>query len=310
MFTLLTASSATADPVQIVPQSRNADKFMGLQTTGMIRPIVNYQANGTGWYSATAPLNFESATLLQAQGNENPFIQTLNNFGGGWSFIFNTDATIADQTFLIHTYEADAPSPPLSNFDAFLKGALSGSLVDALCVTDNDCVGTEFYFAYNATGDDPTRNMHWVQILYDNFAKPHSPIFEVDNLGATTPYYDSKGSANSAGFFDFPFMPRPSTSNFLDATLLLVTGPDTPGPVTIYGAVHWGWGNTPIPEPPTVILLGFGLALLSLLGARAAQGASGGTSGAAGSPLDARQAARSVAQHCGTVILPPRPAKP
>jgi len=129
MFTLLAASSATGDPVQIVPQPKNADKFMGLQTTGLIGPIVNYQANGRGWYSATAPLNFKSATLLQAQGNENPFIQTLNNFGGGWSFIFNTDATIADQTFLIHTYEADAPSPPLSNFDAFLKGALSGSLV-------------------------------------------------------------------------------------------------------------------------------------------------------------------------------------
>src|SRR5215468_8940229 len=91
MFTLLAASSATADPVQIVPQSRNADKFMGLQTTGMIRPIVNYQANRTGWYSATALLNFESATLLQAQGNEtHSYRRSITSAGAGVSFSIRT----------------------------------------------------------------------------------------------------------------------------------------------------------------------------------------------------------------------------
>jgi PEP-CTERM motif len=244
---------AMADPIQIVPQPNNPDIFKGFQTTGVVKPLDNYRVLGPfqNGISFTDPLVFDTASFLKAQGNENAFLKTLNNFGGGWSFTFNTDANIADNTFVIHTYEPQAPSPPASNSDGF-AGADQDPVI-ANCVINNNCVGSEFYFAYNATGDDPTANVHRIQVVYDDLSGTSN--FLVDNGGGSSPYY---GTANSMGFFDLPNINRPNVSHFFDAALLLVTGPppDTPGQVTIYGGVDWGWGNQfPVPEPGSVLLL-------------------------------------------------------
>jgi hypothetical protein len=239
-----------ADEIQIVPQ---AVAFMGINTTGVIRPLVNYMVGATPWQTTTNnPLVFDSAALLQAQGLENPFLQALSNdLGAGWSFGFNTTAVIADNTFQVHTYEPQGPPPPAANNDALTAAGLCPG---------NNCVGSEFFFNYVPEGDDPTANVHWVQILFDNYLLNGDrvpPFFEIDNNEGTVPYYDVPFTANATGFLDIPFVTGPGQQTIFDALTLLVTGPapNTPGRLTIYGGIEWGWSNQPAPEPSSWILL-------------------------------------------------------
>lgn len=258
---LALVSESFADPIQLAPQGNNPDVFKGIQTTGVIRPVVNYRVAGSPWQTTTKSLAFDSAEFLKAQGNENPWLQTLNNFDNGWTFRFNTDITIADNTFQIHTYEPQGPFPPASNGDAFAAAAENNpDPFFAQCGANNNCVGAEFYFEYKPTGADPKGDIRWIQVIFDNFT---GGSFSVDNKSAApAPYYG--GAANANGFLDIPAIVGPGSPHTFDALLLLVTGPATPGEVTIYGGLEWGWSNQPTPAPATLILLASGLAGLAL----------------------------------------------
>lgn len=261
-----TAVPLSASEIQVDPQ---AAAFLGNNTTGLIRPVANYTVAGTPWQTTTNnPLAFDSAAFLQAQGLENPFMQALSNeLGAGWSYTFNTTATIAANTFRVHTYEALAPPPPASNNDALTINGLCGG---------NNCVGAQFFFNYAPAGDDPTANVHWVQILYDNYLLNGNRVpafYEIDNAGNTAPYYDVPFAANANGFLDTPFVTGPGQRTTFDALTLLVTGPaaDKPGQFTIFGGIEWGFSNQPTPEPGTgtIIVLAFTfLALRKILGRR------------------------------------------
>ena len=228
-------------------------KFRGLNSTGIIRPVLPYTWNGKPWKTTTNPLGFISASTLQAQGLENPFMQALsNNLGNGWSYNFNTTAVIANNTFQVHSYEAEGPPPPASNNDA-LK-------LDNDCPTNN-CAGTLFFYNYVATGNDPTMNVHWVQVLYDNYDNQMAvaPFYEIDNKGLNAPYYDGPYAADDTGLYDIPYCCTKTGAGspiIFDALTLLVSGPaaNAPGQFTIYGGLEWGWSNVPTPEPSSLLL--------------------------------------------------------
>jgi PEP-CTERM motif len=260
---IATPCAAVADPIQVVPQPNNPPKFLGYQTSGVVSPVANYMFNGQPWYTSTMPLDFESAATLEAQGLENPFLNALSlafPASTNWTFSYNTDAVLADNTFQLHTYQPQAPPPPASNDEDFRANNFR---FYAGCVTNKSCTGAEFYTSYVPTGEDPTTNVHWIQLLYANYGTPmNQPTYEVDNFGAAFPYYPAH-AANGSGFFDLPADNEPGREVFFDALLLLVTGPATnaPGPVTIYGGVSWGWSNQPVPEPGALALLIIGFSI-------------------------------------------------
>ena len=61
---------------------------MGYDTTGTIQNHINYTFGGNAWTADNNPLVFHDASYLSSLGLENPYFQTLSNFGGGWSFNF------------------------------------------------------------------------------------------------------------------------------------------------------------------------------------------------------------------------------
>jgi hypothetical protein len=258
-LSFVTGVPAGASEIQIDPQ---AVAFMGINTTGVIRPIANYTVAGSLWQTTTnSPLAFDAASFLQAQGLENPFMQALSNeLGAGWSYTFNTTATIAENSFRVHTYEALAPPPPASNNDALTANGQCGG---------NNCVGAQFFFNYAPAGDDPTTNVHWIQILYDNYLLNGNrvvPFYEIDNNGNTAPYYDVPFAADATGFLDTPFVTGPGQRTTFDALTLLVTGPaaNTPGRVTIYGGIEWGFSNQATPEPSSAVCFVLALTLFTM----------------------------------------------
>jgi hypothetical protein len=149
-------------------------------------------------------------------------------------------------------------------------------------------VGAALHVEYAPAGTDPTTNIHWIQVVSNNHklnAAHGTADFKVDNLGATTPYYDTLAAANSRNFYDFPWRDDGGASHTWSAELLLVQGPaNGVGNILFLGGLSWGWENHPlaaVPEPQAWLLLLLGLALLAAARARR-RGPDGGL--AAGRP--------------------------
>jgi hypothetical protein len=260
--------TATGNTIQLDPMPA---KFQGIKTTGVISSSANYKVGNANWVVSTMPLQFYTGAYLAAQGLENPFLQTLANFGNGWTFAYNTTAALADNTFQIHTYQAQAPTPPASNGSAF-KIYTGPDDFYKNCAKNNNCVGAEFYFGYNVPkGSENPTNVEWVQVAYSNLNSTSTPEYYVDNGGNPDPYYPT---SSQAGLFDFSASNTPNEKNFADFMTLLVTGPppNQPGLVTIYGAIEWGWSNDPAPaknpEPSTMAPLAAGLIVCGALARR------------------------------------------
>jgi hypothetical protein len=219
VLALATASGARADPIALSPQAKDPDTFRKFPTTGVISGAAFYKVGNKAWVTTTDALGFESAGMLKAKGFENPYLQELSSFGRGWSFDFNTDATIADKTFQVRTYQAQAPKPPASNNVAYVKGADAGSAGEAGCVKSNNCAGAEFYVHYNPAGDDPTQNVHWIQVIDDGGSLSVDAGLVITMVkGKVTavpaPYYDDgMHTADGSGFLDFPTTTRPRRPN-------------------------------------------------------------------------------------------------
>jgi hypothetical protein len=260
-FVLLLLAEAmflTAGPLVIAPFATTLD---GVQTTGTIQNSIDYTFLGKAWTNRNDPLTYVSATTLSGE-SENQYLHALSDYGHGWTYTFS-DLTLAPDSFLVQTYDVQGPTPPAKNGDAFVAAAdTAGGPFYENCVTFNSCVGTEFQVAYDASEDDPVNDLHWIQVVYDNFTSDREYI--VDNRGSqVSPYYP--GAADESGFLDIPGIQDAADSHFFNAELYLVSGPpaDSPGQVTIYGAIDWGWQNNPVPEPATYLLAVTGFATVA-----------------------------------------------
>ena len=244
----------------------------GVNTAGVYRPVQPYVFGGQAMATVLKPITPLSipggggTTLPGAPNTDFNLLSTLFPGSSGWSY---SSGVLAPGSLTVMTYAAIGPPN------------IAGS------------VGADFYVKYTPmntpTITDPTTNLHWIQIIYDNYNISNNPgygnpEFIVDN-GASprsilnpngrVPYYDDGGAAtggstavNTVYFFDRPLRDNPGQKDTWIADLYLVSGPAIgagAGNITIYGGVQWGWTNTPVPLPSALLLFAPALAGIGVL---------------------------------------------
>lgn len=176
------------------------------------------------------------------------FFDTLSSWanGTGWTFA-SAIHTLSDNSMKIRTYDA---------------------------VHNATKQGVEFHVQYVPGEGDPVDNIHWIQVVRNNWnitaadpadRGPGNAELVVDNpfsTGNRSPYYDDGGAANSRHFYDFPGR-GPEETMFWEAELFLAVGPaaDSPGLITLYRpGISWGWETTVevIPTPGVMTLMALG----------------------------------------------------
>jgi hypothetical protein len=232
----------------------------GTPTTTGYLASQRYMVGPTPWVNALNPVtpqNVTSANVLPFQTSivaQNDFEVLAAAFPASAGYSYKS-GVLAPGSLTVQTYEAQGTSAR---------------------------VGAEFYVSYTAvntaTITDPTMNLHWIQIVSDNDNITNNPGYgnnelTVDNPfspGGRSPYYDDGGAATSGtspiAFYDFPGRTDTGDKISWEADLFLVTGPPagTPGLITIYNGVEWGWNNYPAPVPLPSALLLFGPALAGI----------------------------------------------
>jgi len=209
-----------------------------------------YMVGAQSWTVAlkpAMPLNVGSANVQPFQPGGIPLSDyqvIVNAFPGATGWTFPLSGALPNNSLVVRTYEA---------YDS------GGS------------DGAQFVVQY--TGNPPANNLHWIQVVSDNYnitnpipglQGPGKNELVVDNPfspGGRSPYYDDGGAASSGmtpiALYDLPTRPD-NVATTWEADLFLVSGPaaGSPGPVTIYGGVEWGWNNYPAPVPlPSALLL-------------------------------------------------------
>lgn len=264
-FLSLAAANAVAGPVTFDLQARS---IFGLDTTGEYRSVDTYQTGpggiGTSWSGTVSLL---PATVIYDSGTAGLSTNYLNvlstAFGAGWTYA-SAPNPLSDGSIEVHTYDA-----------------LSSKDIGATSDVCSPCVGAEIDLQYvPAPGTtDPTTNLHWIQVILDNnpVTPPNAGPGNIENVVDTgskqnSPYYDDGFAANSRNFFDLPARYDYQQTTWL-SDLFLVSGPNlpidgttavTPGLITFYGGVEYGWTNSvsSVPEPASLAMLVSGSLLL------------------------------------------------
>lgn len=229
----------------------------GYTTSGLYDPIDPYMVGAQPWVARLSPVN---ALYLNAPTQN--FLNVLN------------------AAYMVNVVN-NAATNPLSNNSLELR------TYDVLGTAPS--VGAEFHLSYLPGANDPTTDLHWIQVYTNNHnidgfygATGHGTAGNnIDNAvnGHLTPYYDHGGAAtggtvaanNPIFFYDFPSREGNAAHNpGWVAELWLVQGPsiaqfqadqtaNNNSNITLLGGVKWGWINYPVPEPASVILMGIGL---------------------------------------------------
>jgi hypothetical protein len=163
-------------------------------------------------------------------------------------------ASAADTGTFGRSYPASAGWSLQQSANELSDGSLIVHQYEAVHDDAAHSVGANFGIEYKPGAGDPA-DVHWIQILAEQTNGPDNERslthFSVDG-GGRTPYYDDRAAANNRNFLDQPshggadrFTPRYADAREHHWTfdLLLVSGPQAPGAVTVYGGVRWGWAN-------------------------------------------------------------------
>jgi hypothetical protein len=246
----LCAASANVVLGGIVLEDYRQRTVLGYTTSGLYDPHEPYSIGTDPWIAKLDPLR---PTDIVRGGTAN-FLAVLTAAfppASGWSFVAAAN-DLSDGSLKVHSYDVDG-TPTRVGIEFPLIG---------------------FDVEYVPGVGDPTANVHWIQVVTNNHNVTNNPGHGnpenvVDNPfspGGRAPYYDDGGAADSRNFLDAPARNDANMTHHWIADLYLVTGPapTTPGQVTIYNGIRWGWENHPVPEPSTLVL--FGLGALGLFG--------------------------------------------
>jgi hypothetical protein len=211
-------------------------------TPGAYIPTQAYMVGGQSWVTALTTTPLTPAYLPAITSADSGVLTAAFPGSSGLSFVSSV-TPLAASSLVVESYAA---------------------------VGSSSSVGAQIYLQYVPTGADPTRNVHWIQIINDNYNITNNPGYgNPENVVDTrargrSPYYDDGGAATSRAFFDSPNRLNPNQMDTWTGDLYLVAGPaaGTSGTITIWGGLEWGWNTSPaaVPLPPALLLFAPALA--------------------------------------------------
>lgn len=226
-----------AAPIVLDPQARTFPTPSRFITTGVYDPLDLYATNRGFGITFLDPL-LPSHPLTREPLYFNFFNVLDRRFPATTGWKFSGDARrLSDGSLRVHSYDAIGGDDPLRR--AGRPGA----------VIPTPIVGALFDVEYQPAANDPTANLHWIQVVSNNHrgGGAHGTLDNKVDVGPTqaNPYYDIGGSANNRNLLDRPARPDLENDHDWIAALFLASGPLTPGEVTIYNdaGILWGWKN-------------------------------------------------------------------
>ena len=218
------ATVVTLGPLSTTPSAG------GFTSEGIYNPVDIYRAGfGLGIAFLLPPLPIElplggvTGGLIDFGGNLQNAQGSYAGAAGGWSY------TSAATSLAANSLNVTAND-------------VSGSSTGVGIASSATTLGVAVDYSGPAIA-----NAHWIQVIADNhkLGAPHGTLDnKIDITGTdTTPYYDESFAANATTFLDAPTRSDPTNTHWWLADLYYASGPLTPGAVTLFDGLLYGWGN-------------------------------------------------------------------